>query len=55
LTARLLDAASRGGLSQVVVSTNHDWEDAIGLYLACGFAEYGRDEWSVHLSLTLSG
>jgi ribosomal protein S18 acetylase RimI-like enzyme len=55
LTACLLEAARQGGLRQAVVSTNYDWEDAIGLYRARGFAESGRDEWSVYLSLPLGG
>ena len=55
LTAHLLEAASRRGLKEAVVSTNRDWEDAISLYLACGFSESGRDEWSIYLSLVLGG
>lgn len=45
----LVEAARRRGYRQLVVETNHDWHDAIRLYRACDFIEYGRDEESVHL------
>ncbi|HEX6383288.1 MAG TPA: GNAT family N-acetyltransferase [Anaerolineae bacterium] len=45
----LVEAARRRGYRQLLVETNHDWHDAIRLYQACGFTEYGRDEESVYL------
>ncbi|MFZ0543802.1 MAG: GNAT family N-acetyltransferase [Candidatus Promineifilaceae bacterium] len=51
----LLQLASEKQFIKVLVETNLDWYDAIRLYERCGFQEYGRDEESVHLSLTLSG
>jgi GNAT superfamily N-acetyltransferase len=41
LVSYLLDEARSRGYQQVVCETNHDWHDAIGLYLACGFTEVG--------------
>lgn len=53
LVEYLLEEGRRRRFRQIVVETNHDWHDAIGLYRACGFGEYGRDEESVHLRLEL--
>lgn len=49
LLEHLLQAGRERGYRQIVVETNHDWHDAIGLYRRCGFVEYGRDEESVYL------
>ena len=53
LVAHLLDAARECGYRRVVVETNKDWWDAIGLYRRCGFHEYDADEGSVYLGLDL--
>ncbi|MCY2932201.1 MAG: GNAT family N-acetyltransferase [Planctomycetota bacterium] len=50
LVADLLDRAGAAGMKQVLVETNKDWADAIGLYAACGFSQYSRDSVSVYLS-----
>ncbi|MGE3799307.1 MAG: GNAT family N-acetyltransferase [Thermomicrobiales bacterium] len=41
LVEHLLAAARQRGYKRVVCETNHDWHDAIALYLACGFRETG--------------
>ena len=41
LVEHLLTAARQRGFERVVCETNHDWTDATGLYLACGFTETG--------------
>ena len=48
LVMHLLDAAQRKGLMRACVSTEHGWEDAIGLYKHCGFAEYDRDAVNIY-------
>ncbi len=53
LVAHLLDAARQRSFSQVLVSTEPDWKDAIGLYKHCGFTECRRDDVSVYFSRTL--
>ena len=53
LVAYLLAEARRRGYRRVVLETNDDWNDAIGLYLACGFHEVGRWDGSVHLACNL--
>jgi GNAT superfamily N-acetyltransferase len=40
LVLRLLAAARERSFTRVVVETNRDWDDAVGLYRACGFEEY---------------
>ncbi len=53
LVSHLLQIARERGLRKVIVETNNDWYDAIGLYERCGFAEYDRDEVSVYMELEL--
>lgn len=49
----LIEQARRRGDIAVEVETNHDWLDAVGLYRACGFVPFDRDEESVYLRLKL--
>jgi ribosomal protein S18 acetylase RimI-like enzyme len=49
----LVNVARQRGFARVLVETNNDWWDAIGLYRACGFTQYARDDESVYLSLEL--
>ena len=51
LVAYLLDIARQQGFTQVVVTTEPDWEDAIRLYKHCGFTEYKRNDVAVYFSL----
>lgn len=53
IVERLLTAAVEQGLRRVVIETNKDWDDAIGLYRRCGFARYAEDDVSVYLALDL--
>lgn len=48
LVRHLIQKANELGYHRLLVETNHDWYDAIGLYQSCGFCEYDRDEESVH-------
>lgn len=54
LVGHLLALARERGFTRVLVETNNDWEDAIGLYRRCGFVEYDRDDVSVYLALDLN-
>lgn len=51
LVAHLVQQAWTRGDERIVVETNLDWWDAIGLYHNFGFTEYARDDESVHLHL----
>ncbi len=53
LVSQLVAEARARGYVRVLVETNLDWNDALGLYRAMGFEEYARDEESRHLSLAL--
>lgn len=53
LVAHLIAAARERNDRRLVLETNTDWVDAIGLYTACGFTEYARDPAEVHLALDL--
>jgi len=53
LVAHLIDAARQRRFRRLLVETNDDWDDAIGLYRACGFREVARGDGSVHLALDL--
>lgn len=53
LVAYLVDAAGQKGLTQVRVTTDHGWEDAIGLYQHSGFTITSRDDTGIHFSLAL--
>ena len=50
----LIQKANEQGVERLLVETNHDWFDAIGLYESCGFREYDRDAESVYLALVVS-
>ncbi len=54
LVHHLIQQAQERGYQYLLVETNHDWYDAIGLYQSCGFREYAKDTESVHMKLTLS-
>ena len=54
LLTHLLDVACQKGFTQVRVSTEHGWEEAIGLYEHCGFGERSRDDVNIYFSLTLA-
>lgn len=51
IVCHLIEKAQEQGYRHLLVETNFDWNDAIGLYLSCGFQEYDRDEESIHLRL----
>jgi len=53
LVKHLLDVAKGKAMSKVVIVTNNDWADAIGLYLRCGFKEDGRNDKDIFLSKQL--
>jgi ribosomal protein S18 acetylase RimI-like enzyme len=53
IVAHLLARAHQCGWRRMLVETNNDWYDAIGLYLRCGFTEYARDDESVYLERAL--
>ncbi len=53
LVAHLVERARERGVRQLLIETNDDWHDAIGLYQACGFVEAARADGSVHLALAL--
>jgi putative acetyltransferase len=53
LVEHLLAEANRRGMRKVLVETNDDWEDAIGLYRACGFQVDGLRDGDIHMSLEL--
>jgi len=54
LVDALLAQARSDGYRRVVVETNDDWWDAIGLYRACGFQTDGYRDGDIHLSLELT-
>jgi ribosomal protein S18 acetylase RimI-like enzyme len=53
LVAELLDEARRRGYHRVLVETTDDWQDAIGLYRACGFQTEGFWDGDIHMYLNL--
>ena len=53
LVGHLVEAARARGYRRLLVETNDDWTDAIGLYVACGFVEEDRRDGEVHLALVL--
>jgi GNAT superfamily N-acetyltransferase len=48
LVEHLVAAARQRGVGRVVVETTNTWQDAIGMYLNCGFTQYAEDEHDVH-------
>jgi GNAT superfamily N-acetyltransferase len=53
LVHHLLDEARLRGYRQVLIETNDDWSDAIGLYRSCGFTEFDHGHGEVHMSIDL--
>jgi putative acetyltransferase len=53
IVEHLLDLGRQAKIGRIVVETNHDWYPALALYQSCGFAEYDRDEESIHLEQQL--
>lgn len=53
LVEHLLSAAKARGCRSVVCETNHDWVDAIGLYLSCGFRETALLDGDRHFRIEL--
>lgn len=53
LVGHLLDEARRRGYGRVLVETTDDWQDAIGLYTACGFKTDGFRDGDIHMYLDL--
>lgn len=51
---RLIELARQRGMRRLLVETNNDWYDAIGLYKHLGFIEYRRNAREVHMALDLS-
>jgi len=54
LVMRLIEAGSARGLVRLWMETNDDWEPAIGLYRACGFAAYDHRDENIYMELDLS-
>ena len=55
LVGHLLSEARARGQRRVWVETTETWEDAIGLYRACGFRIDGSRDGDVHMYLDLDG
>jgi ribosomal protein S18 acetylase RimI-like enzyme len=53
LVSHLLDEARNRGYRRVLVETTDDWQDAIGLYRACGFQTEGFRDGDIHMYLDL--
>ena len=49
----LLDHARCQGYRRIVLETTDTWDDAIALYLRCGFHITGRCDGDVHFALDL--
>lgn len=54
LVYHLIAIARRCGLERLNVETNRDWEDAKGLYRACGFIQVGEDAVSGYFARALA-
>jgi ribosomal protein S18 acetylase RimI-like enzyme len=54
LVSYLLEEARRRGYRRVLVETTDDWQDAIGLYRACGFQTEGFRDGDIHMYLDLA-
>jgi ribosomal protein S18 acetylase RimI-like enzyme len=53
LVAHLIAAARARGYTRLLVETNDDWSDAIGLYRACSFVEEARRDGEIHMVMEL--
>jgi ribosomal protein S18 acetylase RimI-like enzyme len=51
---QLIDHARQHGLRRLIVETNRDWHDAIGLYQNLGFQQYTRESGSRYFGMDLS-
>jgi ribosomal protein S18 acetylase RimI-like enzyme len=51
---QLLEEAHGRGYRRVLVETTADWQDAIGLYRACGFQTDGVRDGDIHMFLDLA-
>jgi ribosomal protein S18 acetylase RimI-like enzyme len=54
IVEHLIEVARQRGVRRLIVETNSDWYDAIGLYKRLGFVEYRRSDIGVHMVLDLS-
>lgn len=54
LVRQLTEEARGRGYTRLLIETNDDWWDAIGLYTACGFTEFDRRDGEIHMALELS-
>ncbi len=54
LVTHLVAEARARGYRRVVIETNDDWSDAIGLYRACGFIEFDRHDGEIHMAMELT-
>lgn len=45
--------AQAAGYTRLIIETNDDWDDAIGLYRRCGFVEERRAAGETHMALDL--
>jgi putative acetyltransferase len=53
LVTHLITAARQRRYHRLVLETNTDWDDTIGLYIACGFAECARTPDEINLARDL--
>jgi ribosomal protein S18 acetylase RimI-like enzyme len=53
LVSHLVEVARSRGLHRILVETTDDWQDAIGLYRACGFLTEGYRDGDIHMYLDL--
>lgn len=49
LVAHLVSLAREHGYSRLVLETNEGWDNAVGLYQACGFSEVVQTDGLVHM------
>jgi GNAT superfamily N-acetyltransferase len=54
LVMRLIAAGGALGSVRLWMETNDDWEPAIQLYRACGFAAFGHRDGNIYMDLDLS-
>jgi ribosomal protein S18 acetylase RimI-like enzyme len=49
----LIEKGRKSGYGKIVVETNDNWYDAIGLYEKCGFTRYDHRDGEIHLLIDL--
>jgi ribosomal protein S18 acetylase RimI-like enzyme len=54
LVQHLMDAGRARGLARLWMETNDDWEPAICLYRACGFAPFDHRDGNIYMELDLA-